>query len=99
MKKNHALILERAINIGHELVAGGAQAIIPLGGLLFPYEVSPEELESEIGVTVINTKAVGIRFAELMVSSKAIHSKEAYACASGLSLENMSRRTTHEDQL
>ena len=53
-----------------QLVAGGAQALVPLAARLIPYAVSPEEVEREIGVPVINTQAVGIRFAELMVNSQ-----------------------------
>ncbi len=93
MSQVHNLILERAIELSRKMVAGGAQAIIPLGGLLFPYEVDPHELEKEIGVPVINTKAVGIRFAELMVSSKTVHSPKAYPWSSGLKPEDVSRRT------
>ena len=93
MSKQHGVILERAVELGREMVAGGAQAIIPLGGLLFPYEVSPEELEREVGVPVINTKAVGVRFAELMVMSKVTHSQRAYPWAGGLKPEDVSRRT------
>ncbi len=94
MSKQHGTIVERAIALGREMVAGGAQAVIPLGGLLFPYEVDPKEVEKEIGVPVINTKAVGIKFAELMVSQKMIHSRKSYPWPSGLSPENISRRTT-----
>lgn len=94
MSKQHGVILQRAIDLSRELVSGGAQAIIPLGGLLFPYEVSTEELESEIGVPVVNTKAVGIRFAELMVQAKITHSQRAYPWSSGLSPEDVSRRSS-----
>lgn len=97
LSRHHALILERAISVGRELVAGGAQAIIPLGGLLFPDEVSPEELEPEIGVPVINTKAVGIQIAELMVCSKTTHSAEAYPWPRGLSPEDVSQGSTHRE--
>lgn len=93
MSKQHGVILERAIAIGREMVSRGAQAIIPLGGLLFPYEVDPKELEKEIEVPVINTKAVGIRLAELMVSSKICHSQKSYPWSAGLSPENVSRRS------
>lgn len=93
MSKQHNVILERAIDLSRKMVAGGAQAIIPLGGLLFPYEVSPEELEKEIGVPVINTKAAGIRFAELMVIGKMTHSQKAYPWSGDLSPEDVSRRS------
>jgi len=93
MSKKHSTIVERAVSLGRDMVAGGAQAIIPLGGLLFPYEVDPKEIEKEIGVPVINTKAVGIKFAELMVSRQMLHSQKSYPWSSGLSPENVSRRS------
>src|SRR5262245_32665073 len=42
-------------------------ALIPLGGAVFPTLVSPADLEREVGVPVLNTKAIGIRFAEMCV--------------------------------
>jgi allantoin racemase len=94
MSKQHKTILERAIKLARDLIAQGAQAIIPLGGLLFPYEVDPKELEAEVGVPIINTKAVAIRFAELMVSAKMTHSQMAYPYAAGLTPEAVSRRSS-----
>ncbi len=44
-----------------------AGCIIPLGGAVFPTLVSPADLEKEVGVPVLNTKAIGIRFAEMCV--------------------------------
>ncbi len=96
LSEYHDTIVERTIRIGHEMVVEGAQAIIPLGGLLFPYEVRPEEIEQELGVPVINTKAVGIKFAELMVISKIIHSEKAYPCPHGLSPEDVSQRSNKQ---
>ena len=45
----------------------GAGCIIPLGGAVVPTLVSPKDLEREVGVPVLNTKATGIRFAEMCV--------------------------------
>ncbi len=45
----------------------GAGAILPLGGAVIPTLVSPKDLERAVGVPVLNTKAIGIRFAELCV--------------------------------
>ena len=50
------------------LVAGGAEIILPLGGALIPYVVDPDDLAKATGVQVLNTKAIGIRFAEMCVS-------------------------------
>lgn len=46
----------------------GAEIIVPLGGALIPYVVDPLDLEKATGVQVLNTKAIGIRFAETCVS-------------------------------
>ena len=90
------LILERAAIFAREMIDRGAQAIIPLGGLLFPYTVDPKELEDLIGVPVINTKAIGIRFAELMVITRTTHSLMAYPFSSGLSPEHILGRSSGE---
>ena len=89
----HDVVIERTIAIGRELVQGGAQAIIPLGGKIYPYVVTPEELESAIGVPIVNTKAVGVSYAELMVRSKISHSIKAYPYAAGLNPDDVSQRS------
>ena len=88
----HDVIIERTLAIGKELVEQGAQALIPLGGKIYPYVVTPEELEPHLGVPVINTKAVGVSYAELMARSKISHSIKAYPCPTGLSPEAVSQR-------
>jgi Asp/Glu/hydantoin racemase len=45
-----------------------AEIIVPLGGALIPYVVDPNDLAKATGVQVLNTKATGIRFAEMCVS-------------------------------
>jgi Asp/Glu/hydantoin racemase len=45
-----------------------AEIIMPLGGALIPYVVDPAELARATGVQVLNTKAIGIRFAEMCVA-------------------------------
>ena len=44
-----------------------AEIILPLGGALIPYVVDPDDLAKATGVQVLNTKAIGIRFAEMCV--------------------------------
>jgi len=88
----HDLLVERMLAVGKELIAQGAQAIIPLGGRLVPYVVSPLELEAELKVPVINTKLVGIRHAETLVNGKTSHSLQSYPWSGGLTPENISRR-------
>jgi len=89
----HDAVIERTVAMGKELVAQGAQAIIPLGGKIYPYVVTPAELEPHLGVPVINTKAVGVSYAELMVRSKISHSAKAYPCPTGLNAELVSQRS------
>jgi Asp/Glu/hydantoin racemase len=86
------LILERMLTVGKELIAEGAHALIPLGGRLVPYVVSPDELETEFNVPVINTKLVGIRHAETLVHGKTSHSLKSYPWAGGLTPESVTRR-------
>ena len=86
------LILERMLEVGKELIAEGAHALIPLGGRLVPYVVSPLELEADLKVPVINTKLVGIRQAETLVNGKTSHSLKSYPWAAGLTPENVTRR-------
>jgi Asp/Glu/hydantoin racemase len=45
-----------------------AEIILPLGGALIPYVVDPVDLANATGVQVLNTKAIGIRFAEMCVN-------------------------------
>src|SRR3954452_1390268 len=44
-----------------------AEIIMPLGGAIIPYVVEPKDLAEAAGVQVLNTKAIGIRFAEMCV--------------------------------
>jgi Asp/Glu/hydantoin racemase len=56
----------------------GAEYIIPLGGALIPYIVSPNELSEAANIPVINTKAVAIRFTEMCVDLNMAQSNVAY---------------------
>ena len=89
----HDVAIQRTLAVGKELVQQGAQAIIPLGGKIYPYVVTPQELEPHLGVPVVNTKAVGVGYAELMVRSKISHSAKAYPCPAGLNAELVSQRS------
>jgi Asp/Glu/hydantoin racemase len=89
----HDIVIERTLKVGKELVEQGAEAIIPLGGKIFPYVVTPEELAPHLGVPVINTKAVGVSYAELMARNRIQHSIKAYPCPTGLDPETVSQRS------
>jgi hypothetical protein len=73
----HDVVIQRTLAVGKELVEQGAQAIIPLGGKIYPYVVTPQELEPHLGVPVVNTKAVGVSYAELYVPTKISHIAKA----------------------
>jgi len=61
-------IFARAAEVMRTIVkTSSAGCIIPLGGAVIPTLVSPKDLEREVGVPVLNTKAIGIRFAEMCV--------------------------------
>lgn len=55
--------------------------------------MTPEELEPAIGVPIVNTKAVGVSYAELMVRSKISHSIKAYPYIAGLNPDDVSQRS------
>lgn len=60
------------------VLAVSPEIIIPLGGALVPYVVDPKVLEQEVGVPVMNTKIVAIRFAETCVQAGLTQSPIAY---------------------
>jgi Asp/Glu/hydantoin racemase len=78
-KKRKDEIFERTVLLVKELIRDkGAECILPLGGKLIPYLVDPAELEKETGAPVLNTKAIGIQFAEMCVRNGITHSPLAY---------------------
>ena len=70
------------VNLIKGMIAEGAQMIVPLGGLLIPYVVAPADLTRETGVQVVNTKAIGISFAESCVRMGVTQSALTYPTAS-----------------
>jgi Asp/Glu/hydantoin racemase len=71
-------IFEIAVKLIKGMIANGAEIILPLGGALIPYVVNPDDLARETGVQVLNTKAIGIRFAETCVALKMTQSALTY---------------------
>jgi Asp/Glu/hydantoin racemase len=68
-----------------------AEIILPLGGALIPYVVDPAELAKATGAQVLNTKAIGIRFAEMCVACGMTQSALTYPRAK-LSYEDFTNR-------
>ena len=85
-------IKKKVIALAKELKAGGAEVVIPLGGRVFPGAISCEEIEDEAGIPVLNTKAIGIQFAEMLVRCRISHSPLAYPCLVQLSPEDVTRK-------
>jgi Asp/Glu/hydantoin racemase len=72
-------IFNRAVELMKGLVEETrAEIIMPLGGAIIPYVVDPKDLAAAVGVQVLNTKAIGIRFAETCVSLKMTQSAVTY---------------------
>ncbi len=65
-------------NAGEKCLQNGAQIIIPFCGLFIPLTFSARALSERVGIMVIDTLAVGIGLAELMVRFNLTHSEKAY---------------------
>jgi allantoin racemase len=80
--KQRPFIFQRAVEEMKKLVAETrCECIVPLGGAVIPYIVDPLELQKEVGVPVLNPKAVGIHFAEMCVRTGMSHSPITYPAA------------------
>src|SRR5436190_688215 len=73
------------------LLRTSMHAALTLGGALIPYVVSPDELAKATGAQVLNTKAIGIRFAEMCVACGMTQSAITYPKAK-LSYDDFTNR-------
>lgn len=81
--ERRAEIFARTVDVMRALVRQTrAGCLIPLGGAVFPNLVDPADLAREVGVPVLNTKAIGIRFAEMCVQLRLTHSSQTRPSAS-----------------
>ena len=87
LDKRKKEITDITIGVIRKLIDDGAQVILPLGGLLIPYVVDPVELEQATNAPVLNTKAIGINFAELCVRMGMMQSPLTYTPIDGLKHE------------
>src|SRR5437588_4495547 len=72
-------IFEKTVAIMRALVAETrAEIVMPLGGAIIPYVVDPKDLAAAVGVQVLNTKAIGVRFAEMCIALKMTQSALTY---------------------
>jgi Asp/Glu/hydantoin racemase len=58
-----------------------AECIVPLGAAVVPSLVDPKDLEETLGVPVLNSNAIAIRFAEVCVALGMAHSRRTYPYA------------------
>jgi Asp/Glu/hydantoin racemase len=62
-------IFDTTVKVMRGLLDGTrAEILLPLGGAIIPYVVDPKDLAKAVGAQVLNTKAIGIRFAEMCVA-------------------------------
>ncbi len=85
-------IKRKVIALAKELKAEGAEVVIPLGGRVFPGAISCEEIEAEAGIPILNTKAVGIQFTEMLVRCRMSHSPIAYPYRIQFSPEDVTKK-------
>jgi len=91
IKERKAEIFDKTAGLIRTLVDDGAEIIVPLGGALIPYVVSPDDLAKATGAQVLNTKAIGIRFAEMCVACGMTQSAITYPKAK-LSYDDFTNR-------
>jgi Asp/Glu/hydantoin racemase len=85
-------IKKKVIELAKELKDEGAELVIPLGGRVFPGAISCEEIEAEAGIPILNTKAIGIQFTEMLVRNHMSHSPIAYPCRIQFSPEDVTKK-------
>lgn len=71
MAQRRSELREKLIDVGRDAVSRGAEVIYPQGVSMIPLHYSPEEIEREVGVPVLNAMKIGIKVTELLAS---IHS-------------------------
>ena len=85
-------IFDKTVAIMRALLAETrAEILMPLGGAIIPYVVDPQDLAAAVGVQVLNTKAIGIRFAEMCVACGMTQSALTYPKAK-LSYDDFTNR-------
>jgi Asp/Glu/hydantoin racemase len=78
IKSRKAEIFDITAGLIRDLIDGGAEIIVPLGGALIPYVVDPADLTAATGMQVLNTKAICVAFAEMCVKLRMTQSAITY---------------------
>jgi Asp/Glu/hydantoin racemase len=85
-------IKTKVVELAKQFKDEGAEVVIPLGGRVFPGAISCEEIEAEAGIPILNTKAIGIQFAEMLVRCRITQSPIAYPCRVQFSPEDVTEK-------
>ena len=77
--KNRDAMRGRFIEVGRYLIDHcDAEIIVPMGVTMVPVQYSPQEMEQELGVPVMNALKTSIQTAEMMVRMGLTHSVKTY---------------------
>jgi len=77
--KNRNIMRTRFIEVARELIdRHEAEMIVPMGVTMVPVQYSPQEMEREIGVPVMDALKTSIQTAEMMVRMGLTHSLRTY---------------------
>jgi len=77
--KNRDIMRGRFIEVARGLIADcDAEIIVPMGVTMVPVQYSPQEMEKEIGVPVMDALKTSIQTAEMMVRMGLTHSVRTY---------------------
>ena len=69
----------RFIEVARELIDKyDAEMIVPMGVTMVPVQYSPQEMEQELGVPVMDALKTSIQTAEMMVRMGLTHSRRTY---------------------
>jgi allantoin racemase len=77
--KNRDIIRSRFIEVARSLIADcDAEVIVPMGVTMVPVQYSPQEMETELGVPVMDALKTSIQTAEMLVRLGLTHSLRTY---------------------
>lgn len=78
LRQRREELRRRFIDISRRAIDRGAQLLFSSGTLTFPVYLTPDEIEKELDVPVLNPGSVAVRMAELYASLSLRHSRAAY---------------------
>ncbi|HYA28757.1 MAG TPA: aspartate/glutamate racemase family protein [Acidobacteriota bacterium] len=77
--KNRDIMRSRLIEVARSLISDfDAEIIVPMGVTMVPVQYSPQEMEQELGVPVMDALKTSIQTAEMLVRMGLTHSPRTY---------------------